>query len=64
MIIKKCSHGGEQDGRGVGGCGEHLSPWILQAYTFRHRRACRTPAESGQENLSGGKEYIELRKTR
>ena len=24
---------GEQDGRGVGGHGVHLSPWILQEYT-------------------------------
>ena len=36
----------EQDGRGVGGRGEHLSPRIHQEYTFRHRSACRTPAES------------------
>jgi len=27
----------EQDGRGVGGHGIHLSPWIHQEYTFRHR---------------------------
>ena len=33
---------GEQDGRGVGGCGEHISPWIHQDYTFRHRSTCRT----------------------
>ena len=38
---------GEQDGRGVGGRGVHLSPRIHQEYTFRHRSACRTPAESG-----------------
>jgi len=38
----------EQDGRGVGGA--HLSPWIHQEYTFRHRSACRTPAGSRQEN--------------
>ena len=36
----------EQDGRGVGGHGVHLSPWIHQEYTFRHRSACSTPAES------------------
>ena len=30
---------GEQDGRGVGGRGVHLSPQIHQEYTFRHRRA-------------------------
>ena len=53
----------EQDGRGVGGCGVHLSPGIHQEYTFRHRSACRTPAESGREYLSSGKEYIEPRKT-
>ena len=49
----------EQDGRGVGGHGVHLSPWIHQEYTFRNRSACRTPAERGQEYLSSGKEYIE-----
>ena len=52
----------EQDGRGVGGCGVHLSPWIHQEYTFRHRSACRTPAESRQEYLTSGKEYIEIQK--
>ena len=53
----------EQDGRGVGGRGVHLSPWIHQEYTFRHRSACRTPAESGQEYLTSGKELIGLCKT-
>ena len=47
--------GGEQDGGGVGGCGVHLSPWIHQEYTFRHRSACRTPAEGRQENLTSGR---------
>ena len=57
--------GGEQDGRGVGGHGVHLSPWIHQEYTFRHRSACRTPAESRQEYLTRGyREYIEPHKTR
>ena len=50
--------GGEQDGRGVGGRGVHLSPWIHQEYTFRHRSTCKTPAESGQKDLTSGK-YIE-----
>ena len=54
---------GEQDGRGVGGRGGHLSPRIHQEYTFRHRSACRTPAESGQECLTSRKECIEPRKT-
>ena len=49
---------GEQDGGGVGGYGAHLSPWIHQDYTFRHRSACRTPAESRQEYLSSTKECI------
>ena len=56
--------GGLQDGRGVGGCGEHLFPWIWQEYTFRYRDACRTPAESRPEYLTTGKEYAEPRKTR
>ena len=47
----------EKDGRGVGGHGVYLSPWIHQEYTFRHRSACRTPVESG-------KDYTEPRKTR
>ena len=34
------------------------SPWIHQEYTFRHKSAFRTPAESGQEYLTRGKEYI------
>ena len=52
-----------QDGRGVGGCGEHLSPRIHQEYTFRHRSACRTPAESGQGYPTRGKENTEPFKT-
>ena len=40
------NHRGEQDGGGVRGCGVYLSTWIRQEYTFRHRSACRTPAES------------------
>ena len=54
---------GEQRGRGVGGRGVHLSPRIHQEYTFRHRSACRTPAESRQEYLTSRKEYIEPHKT-
>ena len=54
----------EQDGGGVGGRGVHLSPRIHQEYTFRHRSVCRVPAESGQEYLTSGKEYIEPRQTR
>jgi len=54
----------EQDGGGVGGRGIHLSPQIHQEFTFRHQSACRTPAESRQEYLTSGKEYIEPRKTR
>ena len=53
----------EQDGRGVGGHGVQLSPQIHQEYTFRHRSACKTPAESGQKDLTSGKEYIEPCKT-
>ena len=49
----------EQDGIGVGGRGVHLSPWIHQDYPFRHRSACRKPAESGQEYLTRGKDYID-----
>ena len=45
----------EQNGGGVGGGGVHLSPWIHQEYTFRHRRACRTPVESRQEYLTSKK---------
>ena len=53
----------EQDGGGVGGHGVHLSPWIHQEHTLRHRSACRTPAESGQEDLTSRKENKEPRKT-
>ena len=54
---------GEQDGGGVGGHGEHLSPRIRQEYTFRHRRTCRTPAENSQQYLTSRKEYIDPHKT-
>ena len=53
----------QQDGRGVGGCGVHLSPQINQEYNFRQRSACRTPAESREEYLTSGKEYIDPCKT-
>ena len=53
----------EQDGGGVGGRGVHLPPWIHQEYTFRHRSARKTPAESGQEDLTSVKEYIDPHKT-
>ena len=53
----------EQDGGGVGGRGVHLSPRIHQEYTFRHRSAFRTPAESRQDDLTSGKERIEPPKT-
>ena len=36
---------------------------IHQEHTFRHSSACRTPGESGQEDLTSGKEYIEPHKT-
>ena len=62
-IIKKNTKREEQDGRGIDGCGVHVPPQIHQEYTFRHRSACRTPAESGQEYLTSGKDYIEPRKT-
>ena len=35
----------------------------LQEYTFRHRSVCGTPAESGQEYLTGRKGYIDSHKT-
>ena len=55
---------GEQDDGGVGGLGVHLSTQIHQEYAFRRRSACRTPAQSQQEYLTSGKEYIEPCKTR
>ena len=59
----KLYQGREQDGGGVGGHGVRLSPRMHQEHTLRHRRACRTPAESGQDCLARGKEYIEPCKT-
>ena len=50
----------------LGGHRVHLSPRIHQGYTFRHRSACRTPAESGQECLTRGKNiqnHAKLHKT-
>ena len=52
LYALKLFSGRYEDGGGVGGHGVHLSPWIHQEYTFRHRSACRTPAESGQEYLT------------
>ena len=43
---------------------ECISSRIQQEYTFRHRTACRTPAERGQEYLTSRKEYIDPHKTR
>ena len=34
---------------------EYISPQTHQEYTFRHRSACRTPAESRQKYLTSGK---------
>ena len=39
------------------------APRIHEEYTFRYRNACGTPAESGKEYLTSGKEYIEPNKT-
>ena len=54
----------EQSGGGVGGHGVHLSPWMYQGYTFRHRSARRTPAKSRQEYLTSRKEHTDPHKTR
>ena len=51
-----------KNGGGVGGLGVHLSSKIHQEYSLRHRSACRSPAESGQEYLTSGKEYISPQK--
>ena len=53
----------EQDGGGIDRCGVHRSPQIHKGYIFRHRSACRIPAESGQEYLTSRKEYIDPHKT-
>ena len=58
------TQGDKQDGGRVGGHGVHLSPRIHEEHTFRHRSAYRTPAESGQEYLTRGKEDIGPHKTR
>ena len=57
------NHTEEQDGRGVGGRGVHLSPRTHQEHTFRHTSARRTPAECVQGDLTGGKESVEPRET-
>ena len=61
--ISSGQRGREQDCGGVGGHGVRLSPRIHQEYTFRHRNASRTPAESGEERLTSGKQYTKPRKT-
>ena len=50
--IRKLWYRRHQDGGGGGGRGVHLSSRIHQEYTFRHRNAYRTPAESRQEYLT------------
>ena len=54
---------GENKTVGAGGHGVRLSPRIHQEYTFRHRNASRTPAESGEERLTSGKQYTKPCKT-
>ena len=56
-VVKKYKQE-EENGRGVGGHGVYLSPWIHQEYTFRQRGSCKTPTESVQQYLTTGKEYI------
>ena len=41
---------------------EYISLHDTSGILLRHRSACRMPAESRQENLTSGKEYIEPRK--
>ena len=52
---------GEDQG---GGRGVRLSAQMHQEHTFRDRSACRTPAESGEEDLTSGEEYTDPRRTR
>ena len=61
--LKKKKREGEQVDGGAGEHGVNLSPQTHQEYAFRQRSACRTPAESPQEYLTSGKEYVELHKT-
>ena len=64
MVAIKRENLEELDGRRKGGRGVHQStPQIHQKYTFRHRGACRTLAESRQEYLTSGKEYVEPNRT-
>ena len=41
---------------------EHISQWVHQERTFRHRSAYRTSAESGQEYLTDGTAYAKPHK--
>ena len=54
---------GEQDDGGAGEHGVNLSPQTHQEYAFRQRSTCRTQADSRQEYLTSGKEYVEPHKT-
>ena len=42
---------------------EYMSLHGYQEYIFKHRSACRPPAESRQEYLTTEKDYIEPCKT-
>ena len=55
--LKQRMLGEEQDDRTVGGRRVPHSPRIHQEYTFRHRSACRTAAERGQEYLTTKRIY-------
>ena len=48
-----------EDGWRVGGHGVHYSLWMHQEYTFRHKCACRTSAESRHEYLNTREENID-----
>ena len=41
---------------------EYISRWIHQECTFRHRSACRTSAESGEEYVMDGTAYAKPHK--
>ena len=62
-MLKRQKLGKNKMCEGVGGHGVHLSSRTPQEDTFRHRSACRTPAENREEYLTSGKEYIDPRKT-
>ena len=55
---------GEQDDEGVGRLGVHLSPWIHEENTFRHKRRAEYQLRADSQYLTSRKEYTDMQNSR